>query len=57
LEKRIGRTLVPCDFTDAPVNDLDDDVIKSDRLWNCLITDRTQWAKYQAAMAEKRARE
>jgi hypothetical protein len=32
LEKRIGRTLMRCDFTDAPINDLADDSYKSNRL-------------------------
>jgi hypothetical protein len=55
LESRIGRRLWPCDFTDAPVNDLDNGD-KSDRLRNRLTVDRAQWAKYEQAMAEKRER-
>jgi hypothetical protein len=36
LEKRIGRTLMACDFTDAPVNDVNDGDYRSDRLFNRL---------------------
>jgi hypothetical protein len=31
-ETRIGRKLVQCDFTDAPVNDLNDESYRSERL-------------------------
>lgn len=40
LEKRIGRTLTACDFTDCPVNDLNDPhwADRSKRLLNRLTT-------------------
>jgi hypothetical protein len=37
LEERIGRTLVTCDFTDAPVNHPNDEWM-SDRLYDRLTT-------------------
>ena len=36
LERRLGRLLTPLDFTDAPLNRLDDFAEKSDRLLNRL---------------------
>jgi len=39
LEARIGRTLMGCDFTDAPVNDICDGSYRSDR---CLIASRAR---------------
>jgi hypothetical protein len=58
LKKRIGRFLVWCDFIDGvPCNDLNDDGIKSDRFLDRLTSDHAmQWARYKAAMADKRAR-
>jgi hypothetical protein len=41
LEKRIGRKLTANDFTDAPVNDLNDDSLRSERLINRLMTEGT----------------
>jgi hypothetical protein len=50
LEHRLGRTLVACDFTDAPVNDPDKPTI-SDRLRDRLITNRLVFNKPDGVFA------
>ena len=39
LEQRLGRALVASDFTDAPINDPDDDDFRSNRLYERLTAD------------------
>jgi hypothetical protein len=55
LEKRLGRTLTTCDFTDAPINDLNSERI-SDRLLDRLNAGRTPPSSAEEPAKRKRGR-